>query len=47
MEQKEKKYEGTIDAGRSVLDIAADMEKRKGFLRHLEATGKKLHEPEQ
>ena len=47
MEQKEKKYEGAIDAGRSVLDIAADMEKRKGFLRHLEATGKKLHEPEQ
>lgn len=33
-----------VPAGRSVLDIAADTEKREGLLRHLEATGKKRHE---
>ena len=47
MKQTEQMRQGAMIAGRSVLDIAADLEKRKGFLRHLETTGKKLHEPEQ
>ncbi|MBQ6325526.1 MAG: hypothetical protein IJI26_05610 [Clostridia bacterium] len=36
-----------VPAGRSVLDIAADREKRQGLLRHLEATGKKQYEGQQ
>ena len=36
-----------IAARVSVLDLAAGMEKRQRFLRHLEDTGTKLHEPEE
>lgn len=36
----------STSAGRSVLDIAADLEKRQAFLRHLDGRGIRYHEQE-
>lgn len=47
MKHTGEEMNGMLTAARSVLDIAADMEKRQGFLNHLEANGSKAHEPEQ
>lgn len=47
MEQEREIKEGRACARPGVLDLAADPEKRRGFLRHQVATGKTRHNPDQ